>query len=335
MIRSGSRGARLHARGNKNMTYREKRMRRAKKRRFGEFARTDLACEAWDGSGGVIYDEERTAAATVGVSIMRMRIVTRAASERLGRRRGNYITTASERSFSEFDDAASSALSGIVGKELLGLCESLCGRAPGADLGVMVAGLGNADMTADAVGPETALRVPATQHLREFEVGLYEALGCSAVTVIAPGVLGQTGVESAELLRGAVRAARPDLVIAVDALAAKSCERLGRTIQLSDSGITPGSGVGNERRALTKATLGVPVISVGVPTVVDSSTLVWEALEKAGMTSADGEDELPPPLRAVLENGRSFFVSPREADVITKQAARIIAGAISGVFGVG
>lgn len=179
MIRSGSRGARLHARGNKNMTYREKRMRRAKKRRFGEFARTDLACEAWDGSGGVIYDEERTAAATVGVSIMRMRIVTRAASERLGRRRGNYITAASERSFSEFDDAASSALSGIVGKELLGLCESLCGRAPGADLGVMVAGLGNADMTADAVGPETALRVPATQHLREFEVGLYEALGCS------------------------------------------------------------------------------------------------------------------------------------------------------------
>ncbi len=306
----------------------KKRLRRA-------FARTDLACEAWDGSSGVICSEESTEAAAVTVSVTRMRIVTRAAAERLGRRRGNYITAASGRSFSELDELSAEAFSGILKKELRQLCESLCDRPIDAGFGVLVAGLGNSDMTADAVGPECAAMISATRHLRELEAGIYGALGCSAISVVTPGVLGQTGIESAELLRGAVKAAAPDLVIAVDALAARSCERLGRTVQLSDTGITPGSGVGNERKALTRTTLGVPVISIGVPTVVDSSTLVWEALQKAGMTGSDEDDELPPALREVLENGRSFFVSPREGDVITKQAAKMIAAAIEGVFGGG
>lgn len=309
--------------------------RGGKTRQKQEFARTDLACESWDGSAGVICSEECINAAAVGVSVTRMRIVTRAAAERLGRRRGNYITAASGRSFAEFDELSAEAFSGILKNELRQLCESLCGRKIDSGFGVLIAGLGNSAMTADAVGPESAAMISATRHLRELEAGIYGALGCSAISVVAPGVLGQTGIESAELLRGAVKAATPDLVVAVDALAARSCERLGRTVQLSDAGITPGSGVGNERQALTRATLGVPVISIGVPTVVDSSTLVWEALQKAGMTGADSEDELPPSLREVLENGKSFFVSPRESDIITKQAAKIIAGAIEGVFGGG
>lgn len=310
-----------------------------KKRKRGtgknEFARTDLACESWDGRSGVMCREEKAFAGNVRISVARMEIVTQAAAQRLGRRRGNYVTVASECGFSEFDDQSVTAFADILGRELGLMCESLCGRRADGGFGVLVAGLGNADMTADAVGPVAAGMISATRHLRELETGLFRALGCSAVSVVTPGVLGKTGIESAELLRGAVRAAKPDVVIAVDALAARSCERLGRTIQLSDSGITPGSGVGNERKALTHTTLGVPVISVGVPTVVDSSTLVWEALQKAGMTDGDGFDAFPESLRTVLETGKSFFVSPREADVITRQAARMIASAIDGVFGIG
>lgn len=300
-----------------------------------EFARTDLACESWDGRGGVEYREERMTAGCVQVTVAHMNVVTRTAAERLGRRRGNYVTVAPLRGFSEIDDTSAAALSNIIGNELRQMAESVCGCDIDAGFGVLVAGLGNSEMTADAVGPATAGKVSATRHLRELEPGIYRALGCSAVSVVAPGVLGRTGMESSDILRGAIRAAKPDLLIAIDALAARSCERLGKTIQLTDSGITPGSGVGNERRALTHSALGIPVISIGVPTVVDSSTLVCEALERSGMTDIFTDDGMPEALRRVLENGRSFFVSPREADVITGRSAEIIANAINAVFGIG
>lgn len=303
--------------------------------RGGTFARTDLACESWDGSAGVVCREEKFEAGDVAVSVAKMEIVTRAAEQRLGRRRGKYVTFASAHCFAELDDASIGRLADALGRELRDLCESACGRSADSGFGVLVAGLGNADMTADAVGPMAAGMISATRHLRDFDGGLYRALGCSAVSVVTPGVLGKTGIESAELLRSAVRAAHPDVVIAIDALAARSCERLGRTIQLSDSGIIPGSGVGNERKALTRSTLGVPVISVGVPTVVDSSTLVWEALQKANVGKNGEPAELSESLRRVLESGKSFFVSPREADIITRQTARVIASAIDGAFGIG
>ena len=128
------------------------------------------------------------------------------------------------------------------------------------------------------------------------------------------------------LIRGAVENARPDLVIAVDALAARSCDRLACTVQLSDRGISPGSGIGNFRQAICTDTVGVPVLALGVPTVVDSSTLVYDALAKAKIGSVSDE------LRRVLENGRSFFVSPKESDVITAQLSTLFAEAISLAF---
>ena len=146
------------------------------------------------------------------------------------------------------------------------------------------------------------------------------------LSAISPGVLGETGIETLELIRGAVRSVRPDLVIAVDALAARSCSRLATTVQISDSGIVPGSGIGNHRTAITMETLGVPVISVGVPTVVVSSTLVWDALREAGI------DEVSSTLRAVLDNGKRFFVSPKESDLISDAVSELLAGAISEAF---
>ena len=127
-------------------------------------------------------------------------------------------------------------------------------------------------------------------------------------------------------MRGAIGYVRPDVVLIIDALAARSCERLSSTVQISDAGISPGSGVGNHRAAITRETVGVPVIAVGVPTVVDSATLVYDALREAGI------EEIREPLRKVLENGKSFFVSPKESDVITEQVSQVLADAIAMAF---
>ena len=189
-----------------------------------------------------------------------------------------------------------------------------------------MAGLGNAELTADAIGPKTVGMLTATRHLREHEGGLYRRLGCSSLSAMAPGVLGQTGIETLELLRGAVRFVRPDIVILVDALAARSCDRLAATVQISDVGISPGSGVGNHRSAITRESLGVPVISVGVPTVVNSATLVYDALTEAGIETIDDS------LHKVLKSGRSFFVSPKESDVITHEVARLLSRSIALAF---
>jgi spore protease len=137
-------------------------------------------------------------------------------------------------------------------------------------------------------------------------------------------------MESAELVRCAAELVRPHLIVAVDALAAAGCERLSSTVQLTDRGISPGAGIGNRRPGLNAETMGCPVMGVGIPTVVDSATLVWDALERAGMT----EGALPRELREVLENGRSFVVSPKDSDEVVELACRMLARAIDLAFGV-
>ena len=132
-------------------------------------------------------------------------------------------------------------------------------------------------------------------------------------------------MEAVELVRGAVRAASPDLVIAVDALAARSVARLATTVQLSDTGIHPGSGIGNRRRALNTETVGAPVMALGVPTVVDSSTLVYDALGRAGHSLSDE-------LRRSLEEGRGYFVSPKEIDLLVSSVGVLLAGALEKAF---
>ena len=180
----------------------------------------------------------------------------------------------------------------------------------------LVVGLGNRAMTPDVIGPRAADHVPATRHLK----------GCAAfgaladVSVLTPGVLGTTGLEAAELVRGAVETVRPDLVVAVDALASQSLGRVCTTVQLTDAGIVPGSGVGNHRRALTRETLGVPVFAVGVPTVVDAATLALDLLDEAGA-------DLPDP--AALRGQGSVMVTPRDIDARAGQLARVVG------FGVG
>ena len=191
---------------------------------------------------------------------------------------------------------------------------------------VLVVGLGNRAMTADAIGPLTVERITVTNHVKSLDPPLFQSLRHRAVAAVSPGVLGQTGIESALTVRQLVGALHPRLVIVVDALAARSTARLCKTVQLSTGGIAPGSGVGNDRPAFTRESLGAPVLAIGVPMVVDSSTLVADALNQAGI------DDLPPALLSVLEGGKSFFVSPKEVDSAVESLAEILARAIAGAM---
>ena len=165
-------------------------------------------------------------------------------------------------------------------------------------------------------------KITVTRHVKSLDPALFRELGRRTVAAMAPGVLGDTGMESAEMVRAVVKELKPCALLAVDALAARSVSRLATTIQLCDTGISPGAGVGNDRPALNREYMGVPVIALGVPMVVDSSTLVTDMLEMAGV------DPLPEGLEPVLKNGRSFFVSLKEADAALEALTDLLAEGI-------
>lgn len=175
---------------------------------------------------------------------------------------------------------------------------------------VLVAGLGNRNMTPDALGALTLEHLLVTRHLGKIFPQM------RPVCAIGAGVLGLTGMEAAEWIHGAAQRVRPAAVVLVDALAARNTDRLCATIQISDSGLVPGSGIGNHRKALTRETLGVNIISVGVPTVVDAATLVRDMLEQCtGKLDA----------AALPQNGKTLFVTPDSIDARVRRAARLVA----------
>ena len=188
----------------------------------------------------------------------------------------------------------------------------------------LVVGLGNYDITADSIGPKAVEKVVVTRHLRTLNPQLYESAGFGDLCAFAPGVLGQTGMESAEIVRSIVAAVRPSLIVASDALASRRLARLATTVQLCDTGIYPGAGVSNRRSELSAETLGVPVISIGVPTVVDAATLAYDLL---------GENADEKTAAALLAgDGKDMFITLKESDVITKQTARLLGFAINRAF---
>lgn len=191
---------------------------------------------------------------------------------------------------------------------------------------IFVVGLGNRYITPDAIGPLSVKGVTATRHIEMRDKELFKILCTKNISAISPGVVGQTGIETYDIIKGCVDTVKPDLVIAVDALASRSVDRLATTVQLCDSGIAPGSGLGNHRKAINKDTIGVPVISIGVPTMVSSSTLVYDALEKSGI------DDISDELEIILNNGKSFYVTPNDCDLIVSTLSEIIADAINMAF---
>ena len=214
------------------------------------------------------YDKERE------IRITKVKIETEKGARAMGKPVGTYITMEAPNMAvpdEEYHREISEELAKYI-KELI--------KIEKEDYVVLVAGLGNRQVTPDALGPHVVDNLAITRHTVK-EYGKY-AMGEDAVhmtSAIVPGVMAQTGMETLEIIKGIVKETKPDLVIAVDALAARNSKRLNRTIQIADTGINPGSGVGNHRNGITEGTIGVPVIAIGVPTVVDAATIVNDTME--------------------------------------------------------
>ena len=249
--------------------------------------------------------------------------ITEIASENGGR----YVTVC-QKDLWKTDGADRDRASTVIASEIRKMLMNETSKQIDENFSVLIAGIGNEEITADAIGPLTVKNITVTRHLKTDSPGIYKRLGCCSVSALSPGVLGQTGIETAKLIKGAVENSVPDAVIAIDALAARSCERLAAVVQISNCGIEPGSGIGNTRVAICKSSLGVPVISVGIPTVVDSSVLVFDALHRAGIKRTN------PKLEKVLKNGESFFVTPKEGDVITRHMSELLAESLEKAFSV-
>ena len=198
------------------------------------------------------------------------------------------------------------------------------------ELSVMVVGLGNRDVTADALGPNVVDNLIINRHMmKEYGKAAFDRKKVHMVSGLIPGVMAKTGMESQEIIKGVVEKTNPNVVIVVDALAARSTRRLNRTIQVTNTGIHPGSGVGNHRNAITEEALGVPVIAIGVPTVVDAATIVSDAFDKmmrqAGEEPLDIQDEL----LAGLGELYNMYVTGKDVDYEIKQISHIICNALN------
>ncbi len=289
-----------------------------------KYIRTDLACE----SGRISPDKYKSAVysriESDGVITERLFVPDEDAEKETGKSKGSYTTVYAPQMKNYYlkDDRAKEVLC----HELCRMAQIILGQSINSSTKALVAGLGNRFITADSLGPRTADKIHATRHAKGA-IPAFEKLGCSDVSVIHTGVLGQTGIESGELIKGTAKKVRPDIIIAIDALAARSPSRLATTVQLSDTGISPGAGIGNKRKAINSVSVGCPVIAIGVPTIVDSSTLIYDALERGGV------NEISQPLKKILDNSKSFFVSLNDCDMVTEFISDIISYAINKAFG--
>ena len=268
--------------------------------------RTDLAIEARELAGDRVAGTDYREYRENGMKISRLTVKTQCAGQLLGKDAGTYITVEMPSltdNFTETDERIKT-----IGREIRRLL-------PVNGL-LLVAGLGNEEITPDSLGPKTGARVLATRHITGE---LARAAGLDRlrpVAVMNTGVTGQTGIETGEYILSVVKRIRPNAVIAVDALASRRIERLGKTVQISDAGISPGAGVGNHRTRINKETIGVPVIAIGVPTVVDAQTFAGDLLSDSAVRRS-----------AVLpdRNVRQMIVIPREIDLLTERASRLLA----------
>lgn len=303
--------------------------------------RTDLAIENRElyrqsnktESKGVEVDKEENASHI----ITRVKVLNKSASENMHKPIGTYITIDVPR-LNKTDEDLKDEISQVLAKEV----KNLGKNKPNSK--VLIVGLGNWNITPDALGPKVVERVLVT---RQFFINYNKESDdtMANVSAIAPGVMGITGIETFEIVKGVVEKVKPDLVIAVDALASRKMDRVSTTIQISDTGINPGSGVGNNRMELNEKSLGVPVIAIGVPTVVDAATIVNDTLDliieslkteaKIGtdfyslLSDVSSEDKytlIQDVLQPFMQN---VIVTPTEIDLLIDDLSIIIANGLN------
>ena len=309
--------------------------------------RTDLAVEeneriakAQEEAKGITVTEKDYEEEQIHITIVR--ITTENGAKQMGKPKGTYITLEAAEMIEDDEDYHRE-----ISKRLAEILKELI---PVDDRGtsILVAGLGNRLVTPDALGPQVADNLYITRHIiKEFGRRAYENEQVQPISAIVPGVMAQTGMESQEIIAGIIREVKPDYLIVVDALAARSVRRLGRTIQITDTGIYPGSGVGNHRYSITKETTGIPVIAIGIPTVVEAATIVYDSMSAlieelahaeslqplkkswGKLTEAEHRNLIRELLSPQLNH---MFVTPKDIDAEIKRMSYTISEAINLAF---
>ena len=311
--------------------------------------RTDMAIERRD-----LYQKANKVKETPGIqvsqeqvnkdiSISRVEVQNKQGEQAIGKPIGNYITIDIKNLKIATEEEITKA-GEVVTKELKTLMQPLVQEKED----ILVVGLGNVYVTPDSLGPSVIKDIDITRHLIEH-LPQYVDENTRPVSAISPGVLGTTGIETQEILTGIIEKVKPKLVIVIDALASRSIDRISSTIQLADTGIVPGAGVGNKRKELTKQTLGIPVIAIGIPTVVEAATIAADSLdlvfqkmqEEAEKTATDGEklytifkeiteeDKYNMIKEVLLPKDYNFIVTPKEIDELIKTMSSIVARGIN------
>ncbi len=293
--------------------------------------RTDLAVEAVQRPPrveGLTVNERRAGA----VSVTRVHVRSAEAERVVGKPQGTYVTLDAP-GLLRRDGSVQEQVARLLAEELSALLPA------GEARHIFVVGLGNWNATPDALGPRVVADVLVTRHL-SAQVPPDLAGGLRRVSALAPGVLGLTGIETGEIIRGIVDRISPDAVLVVDALASRSIERLGRTVQVADSGIQPGSGVGNRRSGINAATVGVPVLAVGVPTVVHAATIAADTIDLLARKVTDqpahgalqqfaGEEKRRLIAELLDPAVGDLMVTPKDIDMLMEDLARVVAAGIN------
>ncbi len=295
--------------------------------------RTDLALEASESLKtkeghltGVLVQEEKLP--KLDAVITKVKIETKNAAKRMGKPIGTYITMEVP-GLAEDDIGFHEEISRLLAeqiKELLGGEEHL------EEKSIMIVGLGNRAVTADALGPKVIDHLSVTRHI----LAAYgkEAYGQAvpSISAMEPGVMAKTGIETSEMVAGVVKKTRPDYLIVIDALAARSTKRLYTTIQISNTGISPGSGVGNHRNAINEEVMGIPVLAIGIPTVVDAATIVGDACEAWWHESLKEDSPFPEEVRKYFKDLKNMYVTTKEIDEIIECISYTISEALNHTF---
>lgn len=276
--------------------------------------RTDLALEAREsiedkaeGLHGVTVEEDYDEASDVHIT--KVVVETKNGAKMLGKPMGVYITLEAP-AMTEPEEDYHQEISEILAQEIRGILPE-----PDREQSILVVGLGNREVTADSLGPNVVDNLFVNRHIvREYGKVAYNRSKMHQVSSLIPGVMAKTGMESAEIIKGVIGETKPDMVIVIDALAARSTRRLNRTIQITNTGIHPGSGVGNHRNAITRESLHVPVLALGVPTVVDAATIVGDAL---------GERPV------ALKELNNMYVTTKDVDQQIQQISHILCDGIN------
>ena len=276
--------------------------------------RTDLALEAREsiedkaeGLHGVVVEEEYDESSDVHIT--KVIVETKNGAKILGKPMGVYITLEAP-AMTEPEEDYHQEISGILANQLRSILPD-----PDREQSILVVGLGNREVTADSLGPNVVDNLFINRHIvREYGKVAYNRSKMHQVSSLVPGVMAKTGMESAEIIKGVISETKPDVVIVIDALAARSTKRLNRTIQITNTGIHPGSGVGNHRNAITQDSLNVPVLALGVPTVVDAATIVGDAM---------GERPV------ALKELNNMYVTTKDVDQQIQQISHILCDGIN------